>query len=852
MTLGLSGHGTAHAPDPPGARPFWSDPTDELLNALGSKKAGLSQFEADNRLRSVGPNRAETRQSRSILRKLGQRFLNPLVAILLVAGAISGLSGDTGSFAIIVSVVAMSLTLDIVQEHRAELAADALRRSVGIHADVVRDGAVISLPVTSIVPGDIVQLRTGDLVPADGVVLEAKDLQVNEALMTGEPFPVTKTTETTLTPLPAEARNALFSGTSVVRGDGIMLVVETGSRTRLGAIAAALQASAPPTAIEEGVRRLGMLILKLTLFLTLFVLAAHIAAGRPAMESFLFAVALAVGLTPELLPMVMTVTLARGAVRMATRQVIVKRLSAIHDLGAMDVLCVDKTGTLTEARITLQGHVDVEGTGSLRTLELARLNSAFQAGLRSPMDEALLAAAPHEPTDWRCLSEIPFDFQRRSLSVLVARGRDKLLIAKGAPESILSRTVAVEQDGASRPLNEEWRNRIEALQANYAKDGFRLLAIAIRSVPEGQNKIELADERDLTLIGFCIFADPPKRDAAEAVAELSSLGIRLKIISGDHPAVVAHVAAAVGMPSSRAITGTEIDQLADRALAAKVDGIDLFTRIDPDQKRRIVHALRLRGHVVGFLGDGVNDAPAIHAAHVGLSVSGATEVARAAADIILLAQNLSVLAAGVREGRRTLANILKYVRMGTSSNFGNMLSMALASVVLPFLPLLPLQILLNNLLYDLSEIGIPFDEVDPEETAEPHDWDIAGILRFALVMGAVSSLFDAATFFVLLKFFNTDAALFQTGWFLESIATQILVIFIIRSRRPPWRSSSPSPVLIVTSLGALAAAILLATTPIRQFFGFVALPADLGIAIAVILMAYLAVAEAAKHFAFKR
>jgi Mg2+-importing ATPase len=550
--------------------------------------------------------------------------------------------------------------------------------------------------------------------------------------------------------------------------------------------------------------------------------------------------------------MVMTVTLARGAVRMATRQVIVKRLSAIHDLGAMDVLCVDKTGTLTEARITLQGHVDVEGTGSLRTLELARLNSAFQAGLRSPMDEALLAAAPHEPTDWRCLSEIPFDFQRRSLSVLVARGRDKLLIAKGAPESILSRTVAVEQDGASRPLNEEWRNRIEALQANYAKDGFRLLAIAIRSVPEGQNKIELADERDLTLIGFCIFADPPKRDAAEAVAELSSLGIRLKIISGDHPAVVAHVAAAVGMPSSRAITGTEIDQLADRALAAKVDGIDLFTRIDPDQKRRIVHALRLRGHVVGFLGDGVNDAPAIHAAHVGLSVSGATEVARAAADIILLAQNLSVLAAGVREGRRTLANILKYVRMGTSSNFGNMLSMALASVVLPFLPLLPLQILLNNLLYDLSEIGIPFDEVDPEETAEPHDWDIAGILRFALVMGAVSSLFDAATFFVLLKFFNTDAALFQTGWFLESIATQILVIFIIRSRRPPWRSSSPSPVLIVTSLGALAAAILLATTPIRQFFGFVALPADLGIAIGVILMAYLAVAEAAKHFAFKR
>lgn len=834
------------------AEAFWCEPADDLLARLGSQRGGLPQAEAVRRLLSFGPNRAESRQSRSILRKLGHRLLNPLVAILMVAAAISGFSGDVGSFAIIVSVVAMSLTLDIVQEHRAELAVDALRRSVAIHADVVRDGAVVAVPVGDVVPGDIVHLRTGDLVPADGVALESRELQVNEALMTGEAFPAAKRTEPSASTQPAEASNALFSGTSVVGGDGVMLVVETGSRTRFGAIAAALAANAPPTAIEQGVQRLGMLILKLTLFLTLFVLVAHLAAHRPAMESFLFAVALAVGLTPELLPMVMTVTLARGAERMAARQVIVKRLSAIHDLGAMDVLCVDKTGTLTEARITLEGYVNADGNSSARVLELARLNAAFQGGVHSPLDDALLAGAPELPKDCVCLSEVPFDFRRRCLSVLVARGSEKLLIVNGAPEAILSRTIAVEVDGVTRALDGERLNMIEALQDRYAKDGFRLIGVAVKSTPYEKTEADIADESELTLVGFCVFADPPKRDAGDTIASLAASGIRLKIISGDHAAVVSHIAAAVGMPTRGILTGAEMEQLADSALLAKVDDVDLFARVDPDQKRRIIHALRLRGHVVGFLGDGVNDAPAIHAAHVGISVSGASEVARAAADMILLAQDLSVLEAGVREGRRTFANILKYVRMGTSSNFGNMLSMALASIVLPFLPLLPLQILLNNLLYDLSEIGIPFDEVDAEDIAQPHGWDMAGILRFTLVMGAVSSLFDAATFAVLLKFFHTDAALFQTGWFLESIATQILVIFLIRSRRLPWRANLPHPVLIATSLGALAIAVVLAAGPARSFFGFAPLPTDLAVAVVLITTAYLAAAEAAKQVALTR
>lgn len=836
--------GAASAPDA-----FWQAPKDALYRALGSGPDGLAQVEAEQRLARFGANRADASQSRSVLRKLGQRLWNPLIAMLLAAALVSGASGDVGSFAIIATVLLLSLTLDIVQEHRAELTAEALRESVAIQADVVRDGKDHSVPVTLLVPGDVVKLRTGDLIPADGIVLEAQELQINEALMTGEPFPAFKTIEPCSAKLPADATNALFAGTSSVGGSGKMLVVKTGSRTRFGAIAAALAANAPPTALEQGVRRLGMLILRLTLFLTLFVLMAHLVAHRPAMESFLFAIALAVGLTPELLPMVMTVTLARGAQRMADRKVIVKRLSAIHDLGAMDTLCVDKTGTLTEARITLEAHVDPQGRPSDRAISFACLNSTFQAGVRSPLDDAILSAAGAKANDWVRLSEVPFDFERRCLSVLIARNGEHLLIAKGAPESILARSVAVEIDGVAHPLDTAWQQMMADVQDRYARDGFRLLAVAIRSIPPDQQTIAVGDEANLTMIGFCVFADPPKQDAASAINALTSLGVTIKILSGDHSAVVSHVAQSVGLPSDRVLTGAEISELTDAALAARVDDINLFARIDPDQKRRIIAALRRRNHVVGFIGDGVNDAPAIHAAHVGISVSGATEVARAAADMILLAPDLSVLAAGVREGRRTFANILKYVRMGTSSNFGNMLSMALASIVLPFLPLLPLQILLNNLIYDLSEIGIPFDEVDREDVARPEAWNMADILRFTIIMGIVSSLFDAATFAVLVKLFKADASLFQTIWFVESISTQILVIFVIRSRRMPWRTNRPHIILIMTSLGALVGGVGLALGPWGRLFGFTAVSATLLATVVAITAAYLISAEIAKRLA---
>ena len=719
-------------------RAFWREPPDALLAELDTGLTGLTQQEAEKRLLVYGPNLFEAAHREAFLVKLGRRVLNPLVALLIAAAAVSGISGDFGSFFIIVAVLALSLTLDIVQEHRAEQEAEALRHSVAVHADVMRDRKPVAQPVSALVPGDIVLLRIGDLVPADGIVLESDNLQLDESILTGEPFPARKNNAPCTATEAADASNALFAGTSVVAGKATMLLVETGPRTRFGAIASALAANVPPTALEQGVRHLGLLILRLTIFLTLFVLLAHLASDRPAMQSILFAVALAVGLTPELLPMVMTVTLARGAKRMALQKVIVKRLSAIHDLGAMDVLCVDKTGTLTEAKITLADSVDWQGRKSDRVLELARINSHLQSGTRSALDEAILAGKTND-LEWVRRGELPFDFSRRCLSVTAERGGEILLVTKGAPEAILSRAVAVEVDGLAHPLDESWRSRLDAEQRRLNEQGFRLLGVAIRSLPADQTRLTLTDESNLTFIGFCVFADPPKADAAQAVADLAALGIKLKVISGDQGAVVQHVASAVGLARDNILTGAEIAQLTDAGLAAKVEQVDLFARVDPDQKKRIIDALRKRGHVTGFLGDGINDAPAIHAAHVGLSVEGATDVARAAADMILLASDLNVLAEGVREGRRTFANILKYVRMGTSSNFGNMLSMALASIVLPFLPLLPLQILLNNLLYDLSEIGIPFDSVDVEDTAQPHAWDMAAILRFTIVMGTVSS-----------------------------------------------------------------------------------------------------------------
>jgi len=832
---------------------YWREPAEALLARLAGRRDGLSSTDAAAQLAQYGPNSISADRRHTLATKIVRRFADPLVAILLFAAAISSFTGDIASFAIILAVISLSVSLDVVQEHRAEAAADALKRSVAIHADVLRDGKAVSLPVEQVVPGDVIQLRAGDLVPADGILLEGRSVHVNEALMTGEPYPVEKQPGLCDAAEPADAFNALFTGTSVVNGEATMLVVATGSATRFGGIAAALVNTEPPSAFERGIHRLALLILRLTVFLVLFVLLVNVAFGRPVIESFLFAVALAVGLTPELLPMVTTVTLSRGAVRMARKNVVVKRLAAIHDLGAVDVLCTDKTGTLTEATISLAGHPGADGGESEKTLMLAAVNSTFSAGIRSPLDQAIIAYRSNADLHgWRKIDEIPFDFDRRCVSVLAEHDGKRFLVLKGAPEDVLVRTSYVETgDGSLAPLDASARAALGRRQDDYAAQGYRTLAIAWKEMVPDAAAFEAADEHDLVLGGFCLFVDPPKGSAAAAIARLANAGVRVKVISGDHPAVVRHLVETLKIHGRKLLTGAEIAKLSDNALAARVPSTDLFARVSPDQKTRIIRALQARGHTVGFIGDGVNDAPAIRAAEVGLSVDGATDVARSAADIILLSSDLGVVADGVAEGRRTFANILKYVRMGTSSNFGNMLSMALASLVLPFLPLLPIQILLNNLLYDFSEVGIPFDRVDRRDLARPRAWEMSGILRFTLIMGALSSLFDLATFALLLKVFHADMAQFRTAWFAESMLTQILVIFIIRTHGAAWRSHA-HPALVASSVVGLAVAIVLVATRLGAAFDFVAVPLPVVLGVIALVTLYLASAEGMKRLATPR
>ncbi|PSC06168.1 magnesium-translocating P-type ATPase [Alsobacter soli] len=825
---------------------------DQLSNTATTRpdlRAGLGEAEAARRLAQVGPNLAVIAVRRSLLARIAKRLMEPLVAILLIAAVISGATGDWRSFGVIVVIVLLSTALDIAQERKAEDVVTALRRSVAVKATVRRDGALREIPVHDIVPGDVVRLTAGQSAPADGVVLEERDAMADEAALTGEPYAVEKRAAPDPSVPGDDPACRLFAGTSLVSGEAEMLVTETGARTRFGSIAASVQATEPPTAFERGVHALGMLILRLTGFLVLFVLLTQLMRQGLTLESFMFAVALAVGLTPELLPMIMTVTLASGAARMAKRKVVVKRLSAIHDLGGMDVLCTDKTGTLTQAHITHVGSLAADGGDGAAVTAALWWNSRLVGGARTNLDDAILALPAPAETAER-VADLPFDFERRRSSVLLRRGEGTELVVKGAPEALLSLCDRVQAGGAERPLDVNERTRLEGLIDAKGREGLRLLGVARRAFPAAKDSLGKADESGLVFLGFAMFLDPPKASATEAVTRLVEAGVRVKIVSGDAAAVVRHLVETLKLPAKGMLTGAEIAALGDAALVKRVREVDLFVRVAPDQKSRIVRALRRAGKTVGFMGDGINDAPAIHAADVGLSVDDATDVAREAADIILLDSDLGVLADGVAEGRRTYANIMKYVRMGASSNFGNMLSMALASLVLPFLPLAPLQILLNNLLYDVSEVGIPFDQADPESMARPRAWDMRQVLRFTLIMGPLSSVFDLATFALLRLAFDADVEVFRTAWFVESITTQILVIFLIRTARPFW-SSRPHPALAATSLGALAAALLIALTPVGRLLGFAALPAPVLAAMAMVSLAYLVLAEKLKRVAMR-
>lgn len=830
-------------------RPWWLEPPGEAAERA-AEIDGLSGAEARVRLARCGPNLFRERQEKSLLLQYLTRFKNPLVIILLVASAVSAFTGEVANFLIISCIVLLSVTLDFVQEYRANAAAEKLRQSVSVRANVLRDGKPLEVAVTEVVPGDVALLAAGDLIPADGSVLEARDFFVKQALLTGESYPVEKrpgVLPDTATDL-QEATNAVFMGTSVISGSARMLVVKTGADTAIGAIADSVSRSAEPTSFETGTRRFGMLIMRLTILMVMFVLLVNTFFHKPWLESFLFAVALAVGLTPELLPMVVSVTLSRGALRMAKKHMIVKRLSAIQDLGSMDILCTDKTGTLTEAKIRLERHVDAEGRPSERVLELAYFNSFFETGLKSPLDEAILGHRHIGIGAWKKIDEVPFDFERRRVSVLIDNGAARWLVVKGAPDEIVGLCTHYEANDAKlqRPLDEAALAGIRGQQHALEEEGFRVLGIAWRQVPLDHPHAVVSDETELVLAGFAAFLDPPKASAASALQALKKAGVAIKIVTGDSDLVTRHVCAQLKIPVTGLLTGKEIAQMDDHALQARVEAANLFCRVNPAEKDRVIMALKARGHVVGYMGDGINDAPSLHSADVGLSVDSAVDVAKEAADMILLQQDLHVLHAGVLEGRRTFGNIMKYIMMGTSSNFGNMFSMAGASLFLPFLPMLPTQILLNNILYDISEIPIPLDKVDAGEIHDPRVLDMNFVRNFMLVIGPISSLFDFLTFYVMLVVLQAGEKLFQTGWFVESLCTQVLVIFIIRTRGNPLKSRA-HPLLTAASLAVVAIAVLLPFTPIGRYFGFVPPPARFYFILGAMVFVYLCVVELAKQ-----
>jgi Mg2+-importing ATPase len=841
---------TDHPPEPGRAEAppaFWTQAPAAVAATLGCGTDGLTDAEADRRRLTYGANAdAEARRDgagRAVLRRL----LEPLSLILLAAGIVSAATGDTIGGAIIVAILIVSIGLDTLQEGHAAATAAALSRSVALTAEVRRDGVFRSVAVADVVPGDVVRVRAGDIVPADTLVLEATAFTADEAALTGEPYPVEKrpgaVTETT----PGAATNALFRGAVAQTGEAVGLVVATGRATVFGAAATALAEADAASPFQRDLHAFGLVVARLTLALVVVVLAARVMLGREVLDSLLFAVALAVGLTPELLPMITTVTLARGAMRMANRKVIVKRLAAIHDLGAMTVLCTDKTGTLTAAEITLARSLDAGGGDEPRTGRLGAVAAAL-GGDRGSLDAALVSAAADAATGWKLAGRQAFDFSRRLGSVLAIGPDGPLMIVKGAPEAVLALCTAQRGGGSVAAMDAAGRQAALARVAALAGDGLRTIAVATRAWTGATHEVTAADEAELTFEGLCAFADPPKPTAAAAIARLAASGVRLKILSGDDPVVVRRLAGLVGLRAETVLSGADVAGLGDAALAVRAAEADAFGRLMPEQKARIVKALQARGAVVGFLGDGINDAPGLKAADVGLSVAGASGVAQAAADMILTAPDLAVVADGVAEGRRTFANILKYVRMGASSNFGNMLSMALASVALPFLPMLPTQILLNNLIYDLSEIGIPLDAAAPEAIARPQVWDMGGVLRFAGIMGPLSSLFDVMTFGALLFMFHASPEVFRTAWFLESMATQIMVIFVIRTAGRPWRDR-PAPALAVSSLVALVVALALPFTPAGGWFGFVPPSPAVLAAIAVLVVAYLVAAELVKPLA---
>ncbi len=832
---------------------WWSEPEQALNARLASGPSGLSSADAAARLKAVGPNAVEARRRATWLSAFATQLRSPLVLLLVSAAIVSAFLRAWTDAGVVVTIVVGSALLGTFHEWRASAAVEALQARVSLRAKVVRDGVTVALPARELVPGDVIELAAGSLVPADARVLTARDFFVGEAMLTGESYPVEK--EPGVVPEAAglaQRTNAVFFGTAVRSGTAHAVVVETGRRTELGAIAHTLALRPPETEFESGLRRFGLLLTEVMAALTIAVFAVNVLLDRPAIEALLFAIALAVGISPELLPAILSVTLSRGATRMAARGVIVKRLASIENLGAMDVLCTDKTGTLTEGVVQLDAALDPEGRPSPRVLALAGANARLQTGLPNPLDEAILRASDAAGvglSGLEKLDEIPYDFQRKRLGVVVSEGGRPTLIVKGAFEAVLSVCTAVRLDArpageAAVPLDEARRAALRARVEAWSADGLRVLPVATRAV-EPRARWTKEDERDLVLEGFLRFLDPPKEGVTEVVRALEGLGVELKIVTGDARGVAEHLARTVDLRVAGVMTGADVALLSHEALAQRAERTTIFAEVDPTQKERIIVALRRRGHVVGYVGDGINDAPALHAADVAISVEGATDVAREAADFVLGRRDLDVLRAGVEAGRTTFRNTLKYVHMTTSANFGNMVSMAVASSWLPFLPLLAKQILLNNFLSDLPQMTVAGDAVDQEQQARPQRWDVRAIRDFMIVFGLVSSVFDLLTF-ALLRTLGASASEFRTAWFVESLLTELGIAFVVRTMRPFWRSR-PSLGLGLSSAAVAALTVALPWLPGAGVFGLVPLhPGWIGLVLGITAV-YLLVSEVVKQ-----
>lgn len=832
-----------------------------ILEKFKTAKGGLTEQEARKRLEQYGYNDPARKGERNILIQIFSRFLNPLVVVLIIIAAFLFFFGEkNGKISAIIAfaMAALSVLLSFIQEHRAGKEVEKLIEMVHTTATVYRNGKVREIKIRELVPGDIVDLFAGDMIPADLRIIFSKDLFINQASLTGESFPVEKFS-TSITPKNyaiSELTNIAFMGSSVVSGTGLGLVMKTGASTQFGEIAKKISEMGTETSFEKGIKDFTMLMIRAMIFMVLFIFAINALRRGSLIESLLFSLGVAVGLTPEMLPMMVTLNLSRGAIAMSKKEVIVKRLSSIQNFGAMDTLCSDKTGTLTLNKIVLEKHCDVVGKENEDVLRYAYINSFYQTGLKDLLDKAILKHEKILVKEFKKIDEVPFDFSRRIMSVIVDTDGGRKMISKGAPEEIFKRCINYELDGKIFKINERILSDLKKEYDSLSNEGFRVLAVAYRDENKSREIFSREDEKELTLKGYAAFLDPPKPTAKQTIVELKKLGIEFKVLTGDNNLVTKKICKDVGLDIENLVTGDEMEKMNDEEIQEVVKNTNIFARLDPLQKERVIRALRKNKHVVGYLGDGINDAPALKNSDVGISVNNAADIAKESADIILLKKSLMVLKDGVIEGRKTFGNILKYVKMGSSSNFGNMLSMTGGSIFLPFLPMEPIQILLNNFLYDVSQIALPTDEVDKEYILKARPWNVNYIKKFMVIIGPISSLYDFLTYGIMLFVFHAStpelAPLFHTGWFIESLCTQTLVIYIIRTGKIPFIESKPSKLLMLTSISIVTAAILITFSPLAKSFGFVALPILYFQILFFMVVTYLLLVQLVKSWFIKR